>query len=42
MGTMLGVGAAGLLGGAVIGEMIEHHEDEEQFDAYQDGEFSSP
>ncbi|GAW03791.1 Got1 domain protein [Lentinula edodes] len=37
MGTMLGVGAAGLLGGAVIGEMIEHHEDEEQFDAYQDG-----
>ncbi|KAJ3887633.1 MAG: hypothetical protein NXY57DRAFT_1029927 [Lentinula lateritia] len=37
MGTMLGVGAAGLLGGAVIGEMIEHHEDEERFDAYQDG-----
>ncbi|KAJ3721140.1 hypothetical protein EV361DRAFT_883937 [Lentinula raphanica] len=37
MGTMLGVGAAGLVGGALIGEMIEHHEDEERFDAYQDG-----
>lgn len=37
MGSMLGIGAAGLVGGAVIGELIEHHEDEERFDAYQDG-----
>ncbi|KAF5388754.1 hypothetical protein D9757_015116 [Collybiopsis confluens] len=38
MGTMLGIGAAGLVGGAVIGELIENHEDNERFDAYQQGE----
>jgi hypothetical protein len=35
-GLALGAGA-GLLGGALIGGAIEHHEDEERFDAYQDG-----
>jgi len=26
-----------LIGGALIGEMVEHHEDEERFDAYEQG-----
>lgn len=38
MGSMLGIGAAGLVGGALIGGLIEHHEDEERLDAYEDGE----
>ncbi|KAF9076665.1 hypothetical protein BDP27DRAFT_1313706 [Rhodocollybia butyracea] len=37
MGSMLGIGAAGLVGGALIGGLIEHHEDEERLDAYEDG-----
>jgi len=38
MGSMLGIGAAGLVGGAILGEVIEHHEDEQRFDAYEDGQ----
>ena len=38
-GKMLGIGAAGLVGGAIIGDMIENHEEDERFDAYEDGEF---
>ena len=33
------IGAAGLVGGALIGDLIEHHEDNEREEAYEDGEF---
>ncbi|KAI6168931.1 hypothetical protein EDD17DRAFT_1502913 [Pisolithus thermaeus] len=36
-GAMLGAGAAGLVGGAVLGELFEHHEEREREEAYDDG-----
>ncbi|KAI0079765.1 hypothetical protein K474DRAFT_1683130 [Panus rudis PR-1116 ss-1] len=37
MGTAIAAGGAGLLGGVLLGEAIESHEDFEREEAYQDG-----
>ncbi|WP_236046870.1 hypothetical protein [Streptacidiphilus fuscans] len=36
-GAVIGAGVAGLVGGALIGEMLEGHEDRERRDAFDEG-----
>lgn len=38
IGTAVAAGGAGLLGGVLLGEALENHEDNDEREAYQDGE----